>query len=100
MNKRKSLLLFLVLPAASALLVLPWGAFNNKNLQGVRWQSSGWDSVLLLQWAQVQSLVRELRSCMSCGLAKKERKKERKKLVGRFLCSDRRAVGADEDGCD
>ena len=70
MNKRKSLLLFLVLPAASALLVLPWGAFNNKNLQGVRWQSRGWDSVLLLQWAQVQSLVRELRSYILSGVAK------------------------------
>ena len=46
-------------------------------------RSSGQDSELLLQRAWVRSLVRELRSCMLCGMGKKtkttSKKKKRKK---------------------
>ena len=38
-------------------------------------RSSGYDSVLPLQEVGVQSVVRELRSHMLCGEAKKEKKK-------------------------
>ena len=37
---------------------------------GLSWWSSGEDSVLPLQGAQVRSLVRELRSCIPCSEAK------------------------------
>ena len=37
---------------------------------GIPWWFNGYGSMLLLQGARVQSLVRELRSCRSCGTAK------------------------------
>ena len=36
----------------------------------ITWWSSGWDSALSLQGAQVISLVGELGSCMLCSVAK------------------------------
>ena len=42
-----------------------------KITRGLPWRSSGQDSALPLQGAQVQALVGELRSCMLCGMAKK-----------------------------
>ena len=50
-----------------------------QRLQGIPWWSSGWDSVLSLPRAQVQSLVRELRSCKSHSTAKKQNKTNNKK---------------------
>ena len=44
---------------------------NNRLNEGIPWQSSGYDSMLPLQGAQVQSLVRELRACKPCGQKKK-----------------------------
>ena len=44
---------------------------SNKEFQGLPWQSSGYDSALPLQGAQVQSLVGELESLMLPGVAKK-----------------------------
>ena len=41
---------------------------------GLPWRSSGWDSALPLQGAWVRPLVRELRSSMPCGVAKKKKK--------------------------
>ena len=49
-----------------------------RNIQGVPWRSSGWDPVLLLPRAQVQSLVGELRSHKPRGTAQKEKKKKKK----------------------
>ena len=53
---------------------------------GLPLRSSGQDSELLLQRAWVRSLVRELRSCMLCGMGKKtktttSKKKRKKKLT-------------------
>ena len=45
---------------------------------GIHWQSSGQDSALPLQEAQVRSLVGEVRSHMPCSVAKKK-KKERER---------------------
>ena len=42
---------------------------------GLSCQSSGWESAFSLQGARVQSLARELRSCIPCSTAKKRRKK-------------------------
>ena len=42
-----------------------------REIRGLPWRSSGSDFVLPLQGTQVQSLVREVRSCMPCGAAKK-----------------------------
>ena len=39
----------------------------------LRWSSS--DSALLMQGSQIRSLIRELRSHMLCGMAKKKEKK-------------------------
>ena len=44
---------------------------SNKEFQGLPWRSSGYDSALPLQGAQVQSLVGELESLMLPGVAKK-----------------------------
>ena len=58
---------------------------------GVPCLSSGWDSMLPLQGAWVQPLVRELRSHMPCSMVKKftntkkERKKEKKMSQWWFL---------------
>ena len=41
---------------------------------GLPWPSSGYNSPLLLQGARVQSLVRELRSCIRWGQKKKKRR--------------------------
>ena len=41
---------------------------------GIPWWSSGWDSVLSLPRARVQSLVRELRSHKAHRVAKKKKK--------------------------
>ena len=45
--------------------------FHKMTIQRVPWQSTGEDLVLPLQRVQVQSLVKELRSCMPQGKAKK-----------------------------
>ena len=45
---------------------LNWGGFKSL-LAEIPWWSSGWDSTLPLQEAQVQSLVRELGPCKSHG---------------------------------
>ena len=53
-------------------------------IQGIPWQwSRGWDSVLLMQRAQVPSLslVRELRSYLLLIVAKKKKKKAPKEHV-------------------
>lgn len=49
-------------------------SFKRKAL-GLPWQSSGKESALPLQRAQVWSLVGERRSCILCGVAKKKKKK-------------------------
>ena len=52
-------------------------------IQGIPWQwSRGWDSVLLMQRAQVPSLslVRELRSYLLLIVAKKKKKKPPKNM--------------------
>ena len=59
---------------------------------GLPWCCSGEDSELLLQGTQVQCLVRELRSHMQCGEAKKKKKDaiaafSRKKRFGIFSSS-------------
>ena len=46
---------------------------RKRKLWGIPWLSSGWDSVLPLQGAQVQSLVGELRSCKPCRAAIKKK---------------------------
>ena len=43
--------------------------------EGLPWWPSGKDPVLPMQGAQVRSLVKELRSHISCGMAKKKKKK-------------------------
>ena len=43
---------------------------------GIPWWSNGEDSELPLQGAQAQSLVREQRSCVPSGVAKKEKKRK------------------------
>ena len=43
---------------------------------GLLWWSSGSGSVLLLQGAWVRPLVRELRSHMSCNMAKGKKKRK------------------------
>ena len=45
--------------------------------EGLPWWSNGYDSVLPLQGARVLSLVRELRSHMLVGAAKKKKKNDR-----------------------
>jgi len=45
--------------------------------EGLPWWPSGKDSVLPMQGAWVRSLVEELRSHMSCGVAKKIKRRER-----------------------
>lgn len=55
-------------------MFIPWSG----DLASLTWQSSGYDCLLPLQGARVQSLVRELRSHLPCRVAKK---KERKKCV-------------------
>ena len=45
---------------------------KNVELRGLPWPSSGYYSMLPLQGPQVQSLVRELRSHMQRGVAKKK----------------------------
>ena len=42
-------------------------------LEEIPWRFRGYDSVLSLQQALVQSLVKELRFCKLCGVAKKEK---------------------------
>ena len=42
-----------------------------RTILGLPWQSNGLDSVLPLQGAWVQSLVRELRFCKPCGQKRK-----------------------------
>ena len=49
------------------------------NIQGLPWCSSGEDSILPMQDAWVLSLVRELRSHMPHGTAKKEKIKFKKR---------------------
>ena len=44
--------------------------FKDHTHMGLPWRCSGYDSVLSMQGAQVQSLVRDLRSFMLCGAAK------------------------------
>ena len=51
--------------------------------EGLPWWPSGKDSVLPMRGAWVRSLVEELRSHVSCGVAKKnkkERERQRKDL--------------------
>ena len=48
---------------------------------GLPWRSSGSDSALPLQGAQVRSLVRELRSHMPCDVAKNLKKRKKAKTV-------------------
>ena len=43
-------------------------------MQGLPWRSSGWDTMLPLQGAWVQALVRELGSHMPPGAAKKKKR--------------------------
>ena len=43
-------------------------------VQGIPWQSTGQDSLLSLPWAQVQFLVKELRSHKPYRVAKKKKK--------------------------
>ena len=50
--------------------------------EGLPWWTSGKDPVLPMQGAQVRSLVKELRSHISCSMAKKKKKK--KERVERF----------------
>ena len=45
--------------------------------EGLPWWPSGKDSVLPMQGAQVRSLVKELRSHLSCSMAKKKKKKRK-----------------------
>ena len=45
-------------------------------LKGLSWQPSGYDPVLPTQGARVQSLVRELRSHVAHGVAKKKQKEK------------------------
>ena len=52
-----------------------------KHPQGLPWRNCGYDSMLPLKGAQVQSLVQELRSCMLCGMAKKLKKKQQTYIV-------------------
>ena len=47
--------------------------FIKNSLLGLPWHSSGEDSELPLQGVQVRSLVRELRSCVLHGAAKKNK---------------------------
>ena len=48
--------------------------------EGLPWWPSGKDPVLPMQGAQVRSLVKELRSHISCGMAKKKKKRQWKDL--------------------
>ena len=48
--------------------------------EGLPWWSGGKDSALPMQGAQVRSLVRELRSHISCSMAKKKKKKDSGKI--------------------
>ena len=45
------------------------------------WPSSGWDSALPTRGAQLRSLVRELRSHMPCGTAKKTKQNKQKQTT-------------------
>ena len=45
--------------------------------EGLPWWPSGKDPVLPMQGAQVRSLVKELRSHISCSMAKKKKKKKK-----------------------
>ena len=49
--------------------------FGLKIYQGLPWWSGGWDSALSLQRAQVPVLIREVRTCKLCSLAKKKEQK-------------------------
>ena len=50
--------------------------FLKEKTVGIPWQSSGWDSELPVQGAQVRSLVGELRSCMPHSAPKNKNKKD------------------------
>ena len=50
-------------------------------IQGPPWWSSRWDSALPVQGVQVRSLVGELGSHMSRGVAKKDLKKKTKSFI-------------------
>ena len=71
--------------------------FGLKIYQGLSWWSSGWDSVLSLPRAQVPFLVRELRTCKLCSLAKNKEQKSTSNVsdhqnssIKRLLISTRR----------
>ena len=51
------------------------------NKQGIPWWSSGQDSVLPLQWSEVQSLAGELISPKPCSTTEKGKKEQIKEAV-------------------
>ena len=58
-----------------------WSSPNhlrNSEVQGLPWQSTGWNYILPLHGSWVQSLVRELRSYMQLGAAETKQNKKRK----------------------
>ena len=60
-------------------------AVKSRSALGIPWWSSGWDSVLPLQGAWVQSVIRELRFHMMWG----QKKKNRVRKTNQFLyCAD------------
>lgn len=54
------------------------GAFKKESI-GLPWWSGGWDSELLTQGAQVQSLVGQLRSHMLHAITKKTKQNKTQK---------------------
>ena len=68
--------------------------------EGLPWWSSGWDSELPLQGAQVRSLIRGLESYIWCGTTKKIQPsppQKKRTAVGRGIC-DERSRGQNTEG--
>ena len=77
------------LPSWLLLNLSAWETVNSEGV-GLPWRASGWDSTLPLQGAQIQSLVRELKSCMLYDAVKKN--KEKKFLIC-FPCLKKKTEG-------